>query len=103
MPPFVSMLRQIRKRLIEGRSSILEVVTMSTLIEECKGELIYYSLDDKFDPKHSLSRSLDATPWLLAYDYYTDAVVLCVRGTKTLANVLTDMLSRRKSESSDSK
>lgn len=51
MPPFVSMLRQIRKRLIEGRSSILEVVTMSTLIEECKGELIYYSLDDKFDSK----------------------------------------------------
>ena len=51
VPPFVSMLRQIRKRLIEGRSSILEVVTMSTLIEECKGELIYYSLDDKFDSK----------------------------------------------------
>ena len=46
-------------------------------------------------------RSLDATPWLLAYDYYTDAVVLCVRGTKTLANVLTDMLSRMEFESSD--
>ena len=48
-----------------------------------------------------MNRSLDATPWLLAYDYYTDAVVLCVRGTKTLANVLTDMLSRMEFESSD--
>ena len=49
MPPLTSFLRQLRKRLIERRNSVSEVVTMSTLIEECKGELIYYSLDDKFD------------------------------------------------------
>ena len=101
MSSLSSFLRQLRKRLIEGRNSVSEVVTMSTLIEECKGELIYYSLDDKFDCNLTFNRSLDATPWLLAYDYYTDAVVLCVRGTKTLANVLTDMLSRMEFESSD--
>lgn len=49
MSSLSSFLRQLRKRLIEGRNSVSEVVTMSTLIEECKGELIYYSLDDKFD------------------------------------------------------
>ena len=49
VPPLTSFLRQLPKRLIERRNSVSEVVTMSTLIEECKGELIYYSLDDKFD------------------------------------------------------
>ena len=56
MSSLSSFFRQLRKRLIEGRNSVSEVVTMSTLIEECKGELIYYSLDDKFDCKsHVLS------------------------------------------------
>ena len=36
-------------------------------------------------------------PWFLAYDYPTNAVILCVRGTKSFANVLTDLLSSRDS------
>lgn len=48
MPPFNSILRQIRSKFTEGAKAAPEVVKMSTLIEDCKGELIYYSLDDKF-------------------------------------------------------
>lgn len=43
------------------------------------------------------SCSLDIMPWFLAYDYPTNAVILCVRGTKSFANVLTDLLSSRDS------
>ena len=51
MRPLVSVLRRIRKSLIEGKKTVSQVVKMSTLIEGCKGELIYYSLDDKFSSR----------------------------------------------------
>lgn len=69
-------------------------ISLQSLIHEIGGDLIYCT-DLNLFPSLSLSSSLSVgrTPWFIAYDDAYDAVVISIRGTWSLTDVVTDILA----------
>ncbi|KNB41964.1 hypothetical protein JH06_4633 [Blastocystis sp. subtype 4] len=73
-----SLLQRIRTRTHYNSER-----TMNALIEECGGELILNVDND----------DIGVIPWLVAYDYAYDSVVIVIRGTATPTDFFTDMIT----------
>ena len=85
-----SLLQRIRSRTYSNSER-----TMNVLIEECGGELIQYIDNDEYKLRKRLKISIGIVPWLIAYDYVYDSVVIVIRGTATPTDFFTDMISMK--------
>lgn len=72
---------------------IILQITLQSVIHEIGGELIYCSDANMFVYFFSLMNSIGKTPWFIAYDEKYDSVVVSIRGTWSLTDVVTDLMA----------
>ena len=68
-------------------------ITLQSVVHEIGGHLIYCSDANMCVLVIALICSIGKTPWFIAYDEKYDSVVISIRGTWSLTDVVTDLMA----------